>query len=141
MAHDAAIMADVLVTDHGEARVVSEDAKVHDSGRPGVTPGSTSYAGGISYVAGSDTEPERPKPSEVITEVAPEVHPPETEPERPEPSEVITEVAPELYPPETEPERPIVEIAPERPIVEIAPERPEPSEVIAEVAPERPERE
>jgi hypothetical protein len=153
MAHGTAtaanVLADVLMMDQNHSRVVEEDARVHDAGPPGIIPQSPGAADGPFGAVGSETEPERREPSEVITEVAPEVAPAETEPKRPEPSEVITEVAPERpapdYPiPEVAPERPIVEIAPERPepdhpIPEVAPERPKPGYPITEVAPERPE--
>jgi hypothetical protein len=155
MAYDGAITADVLGTEQGESRIVREGAGLHDQDHPGITPGSAGHMEGISRVAGSVAEPARPEPSEVITEIAPEVAPSETEPERPEPSEVITEIAPERYEPSEviteiaperyEPSEVITEIAPDRPepsevITEIAPDRPEPSEVITEIAPERPEQ-
>lgn len=123
MAHNSATTADVLGTEQNYSRIAKEDARVHDSGHPGVTPGSTSHVDESSRVAGSVTEPERREPSEVVTEIAPEVAPSETEPEPYEPSEVVTEIAPE---------RP----DPSEVITEIAPERPDPSEVVTEIAPE-----
>jgi hypothetical protein len=159
MAHRIALTADVLGTDQDDPQVVGDNATVSDAGRPGVVPGTVGHANEVFGAAGSEAEPKRREPSEVITEVAPEVAPSEVKPEYPEPSEVITEVAPEVAPSETKHERPepsevitevaperpgpIVEVAPERPIVEVAPEHPEhpePSEVIPEVAPERPEQ-
>lgn len=108
---------------------VTAEAGARHFERPGVIPDRQ------DVIAETDApEPERRKPSEVITEVAPEVFPSETEPERREPSEVITEIAPEVHPSETEPKpyepsEVITEIAPEISPSEVAPEiRPDPEE-------------
>jgi hypothetical protein len=129
MAADARISPVAPVRESARPPVAEESDR---EDRPGVVPGEPGYR----PATGSEPEPEKPEPSEVITEVAPEVipevgpevGPPEQDPSRPyEPSEVITEVAPEVGPAEEEPSKPY--------------EPADPSEVITEVAPEvTPER-
>jgi hypothetical protein len=48
MAHGIDSAANVLGTDQEDPRVVGDDAKVSDAGRPGVVPGNTGHVNGFS---------------------------------------------------------------------------------------------